>query len=213
MRRHGLAGLDTALGVNRDVAQHGAGAGSSRRGNSAMDCDGRSGLVTAREQPAGGGRNTCCQCAHRPNRRASPPVSACLPEGDGERDGRRLDPFPPWTPAVSLETMDKTGVATSMLSPVPRVVNDSITDKIERARTLARQNNDYGAQVVKDYPGRFGLFAALPLPDPTAVYKRLNTRSTSSRRTASACGRVTSTSGPATQLSRPCLKNSTAARP
>ncbi|HEY2645549.1 MAG TPA: amidohydrolase family protein, partial [Candidatus Acidoferrales bacterium] len=29
----------------------------------------------------------------------------------------------------------------------------------------ARQNNDYTQQLVTDYPGRFGHFAALPLPD------------------------------------------------
>jgi 6-methylsalicylate decarboxylase len=79
----------------------------------------------------------------------------------------------PWTPSVSLEAMDKTGVATSMLSPVQRLVNDSMSDKSERARTLVRQNNEYGAQVVKDYPGRFGLFAALPLPDQDGSLKEI----------------------------------------
>jgi len=71
----------------------------------------------------------------------------------------------PWTPAVSLEVMDKHGVATAMLSPIQRLVMDSMSDRSERARNLVRQNNDYGAQVVKDHPRRFGLFAALPLPD------------------------------------------------
>jgi|HubBroStandDraft_6_1064221.scaffolds.fasta_scaffold07816_3 predicted TIM-barrel fold metal-dependent hydrolase len=71
----------------------------------------------------------------------------------------------PWTPASSVEMMDKAGVATSMLSPVLRVVMDSMSDKNEKARSLTRQNNEYGAQLVKDYPGRFGLLASLPLPD------------------------------------------------
>jgi predicted TIM-barrel fold metal-dependent hydrolase len=61
--------------------------------------------------------------------------------------------------------MDKNGIATSMLSPMTRVVQDSFSDKSERSRKLARQNNDYTQQLVRDYPGRFGHFAALPLPD------------------------------------------------
>jgi predicted TIM-barrel fold metal-dependent hydrolase len=61
--------------------------------------------------------------------------------------------------------MDKNGIATGMLSPMTRVVQDSFSDKSERARKLARQNNDYTQQLVRDYRGRFGHFAALPLPD------------------------------------------------
>jgi 6-methylsalicylate decarboxylase len=74
-------------------------------------------------------------------------------------------PLPTWTPALHIETMDKNGIATSMLSPMTRVVQDSFSDKSERARKLARQNNDYTQQLVRDFPGRFGHFAGLPLPD------------------------------------------------
>ncbi len=71
----------------------------------------------------------------------------------------------PWSPALSLEAMDKSGVSTALLSPVQRLVMDSMSDRSERARTLARQSNEFGAQVVRDNPRRFGLLAALPLPD------------------------------------------------
>ena len=74
-------------------------------------------------------------------------------------------PLPTWSPSLAIETMDKNGVATGMLSPMTRVVQDSFSDKSERARNLARQNNDYTQQLVRDYPGRFGHFAAIPLPD------------------------------------------------
>ncbi len=78
-----------------------------------------------------------------------------------------------WTPALSLEVMDKAGVATAMLSPVQGIVRDSLSDHSDRARMLARQNNEFGAQVVKDHPKRFGLFAALPLPDPDGSLREI----------------------------------------
>jgi predicted TIM-barrel fold metal-dependent hydrolase len=79
----------------------------------------------------------------------------------------------PWTPQTSLEAMDKHGVAAAMLSPIQRVVLDSMSDKSERARKLARLNNDYNAQVVRDSPTRFGLLAALPLPDVDGSLKEI----------------------------------------
>src|SRR5687768_1815479 len=60
-----------------------------------------------------------------------------------------------WTPARSLEYMDRGGVATSLISitmPGVSFGND------EEARRLARDCNDFGAKMVADYPGRFGLF-------------------------------------------------------
>jgi predicted TIM-barrel fold metal-dependent hydrolase len=79
----------------------------------------------------------------------------------------------PWTPSTSIDMMDKHGIATAFVSPVQRLVMDSMSDRSEKGRTLARQNNEYGAQMVKDYPGRFGNFAALPLPDTDGSLKEI----------------------------------------
>jgi predicted TIM-barrel fold metal-dependent hydrolase len=67
-----------------------------------------------------------------------------------------------WTPARAVEEMDKNGIATAMTSlGLPGIWFEGA----KAARSLARACNEYAAQMVKDYPGRFGLFAALPLPD------------------------------------------------
>ena len=79
----------------------------------------------------------------------------------------------PWTPQVSLEAMDRHSVATAIVSPVQRLVLDSMSDRSQRARSLARQSNEYGAQLGRDHPGRFGFFAALPLPDPDGSLREI----------------------------------------
>jgi predicted TIM-barrel fold metal-dependent hydrolase len=78
--------------------------------------------------------------------------------------GRRTGPRPPqWTPAMSIAEMDKSGIATSVLSIVqPGVM---FGNNLGEARKLARDLNDYGAKMVRDYPGRFGLFAVIAPPD------------------------------------------------
>jgi len=90
-------------------------------------------------------------------------------------DEMKADGFTPrpWTPATSLDMMDKAGVATAMLSPVQRLVMDSMSERSEKSRSLARQSNEYAAQLVRDHPGRFGNFAALPLPDADASLKEI----------------------------------------
>lgn len=75
---------------------------------------------------------------------------------------RRFGPVPNWSPARSLEDMDKAGIATAMLSIVQPGVwlgND------EEGRRLTRVCNEFGARMVRDHPRRYGLFATLPLGD------------------------------------------------
>lgn len=77
-------------------------------------------------------------------------------------------PVPPaslylnWSPRFSLDQMDQSGVATaiaSITSPGVWFGNN------EEGRVWARECNEYGAQLKKDFPGRFGMFTAVPLPD------------------------------------------------
>ena len=67
-----------------------------------------------------------------------------------------------WTPQVSLDEMDEGAVATAILSSSRPGVwyGDAAL-----ARSLSRELNEYGAQIMADHPGRFGLFATLPLPN------------------------------------------------
>jgi len=68
-----------------------------------------------------------------------------------------------WSVQASLEDMDKGGVATSITSILnPGVWFGQVN---EEQRRLARQCNEYCAQLGRDHPGRFGFFAAIPLPD------------------------------------------------
>ena len=78
--------------------------------------------------------------------------------------GRRAGAAPPkWSPAASLDEMDKSGIATAVLSAVQPGV--WFSDNRDEARTLARKLNEYGAKLVADHKGRFGLFAVIALPD------------------------------------------------
>ena len=70
-------------------------------------------------------------------------------------------PLANWSVQKTLDDMDKGGVATAITSPTsPQTKPFS---KEEAAR-LARESNDYAKKLMSDHPGRFGVFAMLPLP-------------------------------------------------
>jgi predicted TIM-barrel fold metal-dependent hydrolase len=76
----------------------------------------------------------------------------------------------PYSPAKAIEDMDRGGVQASMLS----ITTPGIWfGAAEETRRLARELNEYGAKLVADYPGRFGLFAVLPFPNATLCLKEI----------------------------------------
>jgi predicted TIM-barrel fold metal-dependent hydrolase len=77
-------------------------------------------------------------------------------------DSVRAGGSPPWTVEQSIAEMDRSGIQTSMLSVSPPGI---WLGDAAQSRNLARIVNDYGAMMRSDHPGRYGLFAALPLPD------------------------------------------------
>jgi 6-methylsalicylate decarboxylase len=75
-----------------------------------------------------------------------------------------------WNLRKDLEDMDRSGTATAVLSMfVPPSVGTAAT----RA-SLARDLNEYAARLATDHPGRFGSFAALPLPDIDACLAEID---------------------------------------
>jgi predicted TIM-barrel fold metal-dependent hydrolase len=67
-----------------------------------------------------------------------------------------------WSTQRSLTEMDATGVRTAIVSITSPGIWFGTSDSALR---LARQCNDYLANLARDYPERFGFFAAIPLPD------------------------------------------------
>jgi 6-methylsalicylate decarboxylase len=69
-----------------------------------------------------------------------------------------------WTAALSLEDMDKNGVATAILS-MPSRANVWRSGDQARNRAMARQWNEFMIRQGAEHPGRFGVFASLPIFD------------------------------------------------
>lgn len=84
----------------------------------------------------------------------SPGYSAALKER-GQRHAQ-------WSLDKSLEDMDRHGIATAVTSLIQPAVTFG---DAPLARRLAREANEFAAQLARDHRGRFGMFATLPLAD------------------------------------------------
>lgn len=78
--------------------------------------------------------------------------------------GNRIGSKPrPWSPEISLAEMDRNGIDTAIVSIVQPGV--WFKDNRELSRSMARDVNELGARMMQDHPGRFGFWAAIPLPN------------------------------------------------
>ena len=75
-----------------------------------------------------------------------------------------------WSPAKSIEDMDQAGVSTGMCSIAP--AGDPFNDATTAPR-FCHESNEYAARLAADYPRRFGVFAALPLPNIDASLREI----------------------------------------
>ena len=90
-------------------------------------------------------------------------------------NARKLPHFPQqvgWSVQKALQELDQGGVKTGILSlaSTPGLWFDA---GVPAAVKMARICNEYGASMVRDHPGRFGLFAALPMLDADASLKEI----------------------------------------
>ncbi len=75
-----------------------------------------------------------------------------------------------WTIQNSIDDMDKAGTQISLVS----ITTPGLYfGHVEEARKLSRLCNDYGMEMMRDHPGRFGLFAAIPWPDVEGSLKEV----------------------------------------
>jgi predicted TIM-barrel fold metal-dependent hydrolase len=79
--------------------------------------------------------------------------------GIGAAAGRDM---PDWTPEAALETMAALDIATAILSV--SVPGTAFLPQPADAAALARDVNDYSADLVARTPDKFGFFATVPLP-------------------------------------------------
>ncbi len=77
---------------------------------------------------------------------------------------------PKWSPQMSLDDMDKSGIALSVLS---QVQPGTWYGEADESRKLSRAINEYGATLVRDHPNRFGLFATISPPDVEGSLKEI----------------------------------------
>lgn len=77
-----------------------------------------------------------------------------------------------WSPSSAVEELDRSGIAAAILQMVadPGVW---LGGDAAAARRLAREWNEYTGQMMRDHPGRFGMFACMPMPDVDGTLREI----------------------------------------
>jgi len=91
-----------------------------------------------------------------------------LQQGAGQRN-----PFiAGWSRAKALEELDRNGVRTAMLSMASASL-DWFRMETEASRKFVREANDFAADMMREAPGRYGLFAYLSMVDVEGTLKEI----------------------------------------
>jgi 6-methylsalicylate decarboxylase len=90
-------------------------------------------------------------------------------------DQHKVPHFPgqvAWSRAKTIEDMDKNGIRTAVqsIASTPGLWFDMAPAEAAR---IVRVCNDYGAETIRDYPGRFGLFATLSMLDVDTTLREI----------------------------------------
>jgi len=80
-------------------------------------------------------------------------------------------PFPAWNAQMSLDVMDKNGIAAAITSISAPGIYFGDT---KFSKDLAKQCNEFSANLIRSNKKRFGGFAVLPLPDVKAAVNALD---------------------------------------
>jgi 6-methylsalicylate decarboxylase len=78
-----------------------------------------------------------------------------------------------WSPERALEAMDRSGISCAVLS-VPSTPGLWFDGTSATAQRMARICNDYAARMMADFPGRYALFATLPMLDTESTLREID---------------------------------------
>lgn len=78
-------------------------------------------------------------------------------------------PMNAWSLEKQIDDMDAAGVTRAMLS----ITTPGVPSTGDTAHRIARESNEYAAQLAGDHGRRFGSFACVPMDDPDAALKEV----------------------------------------
>jgi 6-methylsalicylate decarboxylase len=101
-----------------------------------------------------------------------PAYQKALAEREGQNNGSRLGIQLTWRREQDIDEMDKNGIATAMLA-LGSTSSLSFGGGAKTAEYMARLCGEFAAEMVRDRPGRYGLFAPLSMIDIDATLKEI----------------------------------------